>query len=101
VNEHGHHLTDPVYANQLASATSVAPYANVVVQGGVVKVTDSESAMNYSALQVIFRQHLKAGLEVTANYSYAKSLTDDIGYYGTSNTNQQYYQQNAYDLKDE
>ena len=101
VTELGHHLTDPVYANQLASPTSVAPYASVVGQGGVVKVTDSQSAMNYSALQMIFRQHLKAGLELTANYSYAKSLTDDIGYYGTSNTAQQYYQQNAYDLRDE
>ena len=101
VTELGHHLTDPVYANQLATPTSVAPYASVVGQGGVVKVTDSQSAMNYSALQMIFRQHLKAGLELTANYSYGKSLTDDIGYYGTSNTQQQYYQQNAYDLRDE
>ncbi|GAA3763801.1 TonB-dependent receptor [Terriglobus aquaticus] len=101
VSELGHHLTDPVYANQLASPTATAPYASVVGQGGVVKVTDSQSAMNYEALQVVFRQHVKAGLELTANYSYAKSLTDDIGYYGTSNTQQQYYQQNAYDLADE
>jgi len=101
VSELGHHLTDPVYANQLTSPTAVAPYANVVGQGGVVKVTASDSASNYSALQAIYRERLTAGLEFTANYTYSKSLTDDIGYYGTSNTQQQYYQQNAYDLASE
>ncbi len=101
VGETGHHLTDPVYANQLTAPGVAAPYANVVGQGGVVKVTASDSAMNYQSLQVVFRQRLQAGLELTANYTYAKSLTDDIGYYGTSNTQQQYYQQNAYDLASE
>ena len=52
-------------------------------------------------MQAVFRQRLTAGLELTANYTYSKSLTDDIGYYGTSNTQQEYYQQNYYDLKSE
>ncbi len=101
VGEVGHHLTDPVYANQLTAPGTPAPYANIVGQGGVVKVTASDSAMNYQSAQVVFRQRLTAGLELTANYTYAKSLTDDIGYYGTSNTQQEYYQQNAYDLASE
>jgi len=41
---------------------------------------------------------LKAGLELTANYTYSKALTDDIGYYGAANIQQQYYQQNYYDI---
>ena len=101
VGETGHHLTDPVYANQLTAPNTVAPYANVVGQGGVVKVTASDSASSYNSLQAVFRQRLTGGLELTANYTYSKSLTDDIGYYGTSGTSQQYYQQNAYDLGSE
>ena len=95
----GHHLVDPVFANQLTSPTAAAPYANVVGQTGVVKVTASDSASNYNALQTTIRQRLRAGLELTANYTYSKSLTDDIGYYGVSNVGSgQYYQQDAYDL---
>jgi len=101
VGETGHHLTDPVYANQLTAPGVPAPYLNVVGQNGVVKVTASDSASNYNSLQAVFRQRLQAGLELTANYTYSKSLTDDIGYYGTSNTAQTYYQQNAYDLASE
>ncbi len=98
----GHHLTDPYWGNQWASPTAVAPYAGIVGQGGVAKVTETESASNYNALQAVFRQRLSAGFELTANYTYSKSLTDDIGFYGVSNIwSGQYYQQNAYDFKSE
>jgi hypothetical protein len=50
-----------------------APYANIVGQSGVIKITQTESSSNYNALQAIFRQHLTAGLELTANYTYSKS----------------------------
>jgi hypothetical protein len=93
----GHHLTDPYYGNQLSAPGATAPYANIVGQNGTVKVTQTEAASNYNALQVVFRQHLNHGLELTANYTYSKSLTDNIGFYGTSNiNNNQYYQQDAY-----
>jgi Carboxypeptidase regulatory-like domain len=95
----GHHLTDPYWGNQLTSPTATAPYANIVGQSGVIKITQTESASNYNALQLVYRQHLTAGLELTANYTYSKSLTDDIGFYGTSNINSsQYYQQDAYNM---
>jgi len=95
----GHHLTDPYWGNQLTSPTATAPYANIVGQSGVIKITQTESASNYNALQAIYRQHLTAGLELTANYTYSKSLTDDIGFYGTSNINSsQYYRQDAYNM---
>lgn len=93
----GHHLTEPYWGNQLSSPGATAPYANIVGQGGVVKVSSTEAASNYNALQAVYRQRLTSGLELTANYTYAKSLTDDFGYYGVSNQNSgQYYQQDAY-----
>ena len=98
----GQHLIDPQFGNQLQTPTSTAPYASVVGQNGVVKITGSDSSSNYNALQATIRQRLKAGLELTANYTYSKSLTNDIGFYGVSNSNSgQYYQQNAFDFKSE
>jgi carboxypeptidase family protein len=98
----GHHLTDPYWGNQLTSPTATAPYASIVGQGGIIKITQTESASSYNALQAVFRQHLRAGFELTANYTYSKSLTDDIGFYGVSNIySGQYYQQNAYDMRSE
>ena len=95
----GHHLTEPYWGNQLTAPGATAPYANIVGQNGVIKISATESASNYNALQAVFRQHLTNGLEFTANYTYSKSLTDDFGYYGVTNTNSgQYYQQNAYDM---
>jgi hypothetical protein len=93
----GHHLTQPYWGNQLTAPGATAPYANIVGQNGVIKISQTEGASNYNALQVVFRQHIKAGLELTANYTYAKSLTDNFGYYGVTNQNSgQYYQQDAY-----
>lgn len=98
LGELGQHLVDPAYANQLTSLGATAPFANVVGQGGVVKVTASDADLNYNALQVIFRQRLTQGFELTANYTYAKALTNDIGYYGAADIDQQYYQQNVYNI---
>jgi hypothetical protein len=98
----GHHLTDPYWGNQLTAPGATAPYASIVGQGGIIKITQTESASNYNALQAVFRQRLTAGFELTANYTYSKSLTDDIGFYGVSNIySGQYYQQNAYDIRSE
>jgi Carboxypeptidase regulatory-like domain/TonB dependent receptor len=117
----GHHLTNPYWGNQRPNPDSLGPYDNVVgtlkstglnipagatptpdeVTTGVVKVTATNSASNYNALQAVYRQHLTAGLELTANYTYAKALTDSFGYYGVSNISGQYYQQNAYDMRSE
>jgi hypothetical protein len=98
IGEIGKHLVDPAYGNQLTAPGATAPYANIVGQSGTVKVTASDSSLSYNALQAVFRQRLTAGLELTANYTYSKALTDDIGYYGAANIAQQYYQQNVYDI---
>ncbi|MGC1461143.1 MAG: carboxypeptidase regulatory-like domain-containing protein [Terracidiphilus sp.] len=98
----GHHLTDPYWGNQATSPTATDPYASIVGQGGVAKVTQTESNESYNGLQAVFRQRLTAGLELTANYAWSHSLTDDIGFYGVSNNNSnQFYQQNAYDMRSE
>ena len=98
----GHHLTDPYWGNQLTAPGATAPYANIVGNGGVIKITQTESASNYNGLQAVFRQRYRRGLELTANYTFSKSLTDDIGFYGVSNIySGQYYQQNAYDMRSE
>ncbi|HLG74993.1 MAG TPA: hypothetical protein VKX46_01190, partial [Ktedonobacteraceae bacterium] len=94
----GHHLTNPYWGNQLPAPGATAPYANIVGQSGVIKISATNAASNYNALQAVYRQRLTAGLELTANYTYAKSLTDSFGYYGVSNISGQYYQQNAYDM---
>jgi hypothetical protein len=98
----GRHLIDPQFGNQLTAPGATAPYADVVGQTGVVKITGSDSISNYNALQATIRQRLRGGLELTANYTYSKSLTNDIGFYGVTNSNSgQYYQQNAYDFASE
>ena len=98
----GHHLIDPQFGNQLTAPGATAPYANVVGQTGVVKITGADSVSNYNALQATIRQRLRGGLEITANYTYSKSLTNDFGFYGVTNSNSgQYYQQNAYDFASE
>jgi hypothetical protein len=101
VGEIGKHLVDPAYANQLTAPGATAPYAGIVGQTGIVKVTASDSSLSYNALQAVFRQRITAGLEFTANYTYSKALTDDIGYYGAANIQQNYYQQNVYNIHDD
>jgi hypothetical protein len=122
----GHHLTDPYWGNQRANPNVLGPYDSIVgtynstapaaLQGlnigtatpppsevatGVVKISATNAASNYNGLQAVYRQRLTAGLELTANYTYAKSLTDSFGYYGVSNISGGYYQQNAYDMRSE
>jgi hypothetical protein len=95
----GRHLTEPYWGNQLTAPGATAPYANIVGQNGVIKISATEAASNYNGLQAVFRQQFNRGLEFTANYTYSKSLTDDFGYYGVTDQNSgQYYQQNAYDM---
>jgi hypothetical protein len=103
----GHHLTDPYWGNQSTGVDAngnalPGPLDNIVGVGGVIKITQTQSASSYNGLQATYRLRPTGGLELTANYTYSKSLTDDIGFYGVSNNNSnQYYQQNAYDMRAE
>lgn len=62
-------------------------------------VTDSWAISKYHSLQVIARQRFTKGLEFQASYTLSKSMTDNLGYYGSGggvNTTQSAYSSNAY-----
>ncbi|HEY7497313.1 MAG TPA: carboxypeptidase-like regulatory domain-containing protein [Vicinamibacterales bacterium] len=50
--------------------------ANPFAAGGNARLMTDESASAYDALQLQFRQRLRQGLSVTANYTYGKGRTD-------------------------
>ncbi|SEB70142.1 Carboxypeptidase regulatory-like domain-containing protein [Terriglobus roseus] len=88
--------TDP---NNAALATACpAPYVNLVGQTGSVVFTNSNAMENYNSLQATYRQRLSKGLELTANYTWAKALTNSTGFFGAQGINgQSAYAQNYYD----
>ena len=102
IGETGQHLIVPIDSNQwptpCSSKCSNAPFYNLVGQTGSVKTTASEGMSNYNALQAIVRHRQANGLEYTLNYTYAKNLTNNPGFYGVPGVNgPSPYWQNAYD----
>lgn len=85
VGETGQHLIDYRNANQLTSFNAVAPYVNLVGQGGSLLVTESNAMMNYNAGQATLRHRATHGFEYTVNYTYARAMTNSSGNYGTPN----------------
>ncbi len=64
--------------------------------------TDSSSIMSYNGLQVSARKRYSLGLEFLASYTLSRTLTDNLGYYGSSGVNAEgAYWQNAYDRHSE
>lgn len=63
--------------------------------------TDSYGNSNYNGLQLSYRQRYAKGLEFLASYTYSKTLTDNIGYYGSGGgvAGLGFYQRNYYDRK--
>ena len=61
--------------------------------------TDSYGNSNYNGLQLSYRQRYAKGLEFLASYTYSKTLTDNIGYYGSGGgvAGLGFYQRNYYD----
>src|SRR5262249_46978860 len=49
---------------------------------GQQRLNTSTAVQNYNALQVLVRQQVANGLAFQVNYSWAKCLTDNQGYYG-------------------
>jgi hypothetical protein len=60
--------------------------------------TDSYGNSNYNGLQMSYRQRFAKGLEFLASYTYSKTLTDNIGYYGSGGgvAGLSFYQRNFY-----
>jgi hypothetical protein len=97
VGQTGQHLIDARAGNQLRAPNTAAPYAALVGQTGSVVVTESESMMNYNAGQFQVRRHQAKGLEFQVNYTYAKALTNNPGFFGTASVNgASAYWQNGY-----
>ncbi len=100
VGESGQHLVNHNAANQLfapcvingvvqTSPTSAActaadpsPFQALVQQSGSVTLTTSNAMMNYNGLQVSLRQRATRGLQYTVNYTYARAMTNSIGFFG-------------------
>lgn len=98
VGQTGQHLVDPRAGNQLSAPGATAPYASLVGQNGNVVITESEAMMNYNSGQFQVRHRQSEGLEYQVNYTYAKALTNNVGFYGVSGVNgASPYWQNAYD----
>ena len=88
--------TDP--NNAALAGVCPAPFLNLVGQTGSVVFTNSNAMENYNSLQATYRQRLSKGLELTANYTYAKALTNSTGFFGAQGINgQSAYAQNYYD----
>ena len=97
VGQTGQHLIDARAGNQLLYPGATAPYASLVGQTGNVVVTESESMMNYNAMQVQLRHRESNGLEYQINYTYSKALTNNPGFFGTADVSgASAYWQNGY-----
>ncbi len=97
VGQTGQHLIDARAGNQLTARGAVAPYFALVGQSGNVVVTESEAMMNYNALQMQVRHRQSAGLEYTVNYTLAKAMTNNPGFFGTASiSGASAYWQNGY-----
>jgi Carboxypeptidase regulatory-like domain/TonB dependent receptor len=95
----GTHLVDPREGNQRTCPTCPLPLAGFPGLGLVTQVsyTESEAMSNYNALQVTGRRRASNGLEFLANYTYSKTLSNNLGYYGGNGvSSQSAYWQNAY-----
>jgi hypothetical protein len=56
--------------------------------------------MDYHSAQMTARRRYSGGLEFLASYTFGKTLTDNLGYYGSTNTSGEgAYWQNAYDRR--
>jgi hypothetical protein len=101
----GNHLVDPREGNQRACfncdlpITTLSALNPALSQITNISFTESEAVMNYNSLQVTGRRRLSHGLEVLANWTYSKGLSNNLGYYGAgggAGDSQSAYWQDAY-----
>jgi hypothetical protein len=65
-----------------------------------ISTTASRGRSNYNALQTTFKQRLWHGLDFVANYSFGKVLSNNLGYYGSSNVAAEgAYPMNSYNIE--
>jgi hypothetical protein len=99
LGETGQHIEDYGNVNQyrvVGDPTSAPYYKNPNFGTNSLLITESRAMMNYNALQSVLRYRQHNGLEFTANYTYAKAMTNSLGNYalnvkGYSGAFQNYY----------
>lgn len=110
VGQKGTHLVAPVEANQplpgvgapstWTNLNTRRPLYNLLPNLGNIARTESSATMDYHSLQMTARRRLKGGLDFIAAFTFGKTLTDNLGYYGSGFTsNEGAYWQNAYDRR--
>jgi hypothetical protein len=85
------HLAVPIALNQYTEDVpdscddtcyqTIIPFNQLVGQGGEVIETASRANANYNSLQATIRRQQSNGLMFLVNYAYAKSLTNNPGYF--------------------
>lgn len=101
LGQSGNHLVDPREGNQKRCPTCAYPVSSLPGLSLIsqVSLTESKSMMNYNALQITGRRRLSHGLEFLTNYTWSKSLTNNLGYYGAgggAGDSQSAYWQDSY-----
>jgi len=110
VGQKGTHLVDPREFNQpLPDPGPVASWRPLQQRRRLfatapaitnISGTDSSATMDYHSLQVSGRKRLNQGLEFLAAYTLSKTLTDNLGYYGSGGVaGEGAYWQNTYDRR--
>jgi hypothetical protein len=94
VGHHATHLVAPVEGNQplpgvgdpatWASLNSRRPLIQEQPLITTIATTMSPARSNYNGLQVSLRQRSWNGLEFLAAYTFSKTLTNNLGYYGSA-----------------
>lgn len=85
---------------QWASTQSRRPLFGVLPAVTQISGTASWAISNYNGLQVNLRQRNNRGFEYLASYTFSKTLTDNLGYYGSGGVAaQSAYSYNQYDLR--
>jgi len=76
-------IPEPINQETVPGNTATEPFSGLVGVGGQVYETLAEGYSNYNAMQIQLRQRQWHGLEYTFNYTWAKNMTNNPGYFGT------------------
>jgi hypothetical protein len=88
VGQTNQHLSNIIMLQQKQlnpdGTVSPSPFLNptLLAEVGQARFTLSNGISNYHALQTVFRERLKNGLQAEVNYTWSKCLSDTPGFFG-------------------
>ena len=88
LGENNQHLSNIIMLQQKQlnadGSISPSPFLNptLLSEVGQARYSTSNGISNYNALQIIFQQRLKYGLQAQLNYTWSKCLSDTPGFFG-------------------